>query len=512
MSRILKDWKRGDVVTAADLQALSDAVAMLECGAVPQGAVQGGQCRPVNEGPESWPWQVYAVATESGYKLRVMPGRVLVGYDADGAQFLELPADADGKVAGYDAANAEPQTVYLVLTGSVTVRQMTEREMMPGVTDATDREMPQQHTALTDAALTLTCTPPENALRVWPLAVMVRDFAQPLTQLQWGELSALEVRGLMDADGMPVLPTDRSAAAAWGSDEHREGMATLCAVDDGELSACLDTDGAVEFYLGPYDAGGDDPDPDEPPPDEPLPDDPDPEPDPWPVPDPQPVPPDPDPDPDKPTRVRYGYVAGEGFLRCDLVRLQDGKLYWELVQDPDFLAQICRNLRAPAQVTYTANGTSAGTRATVEMGLGTTAAACTGQQLSGTAQLVFHGTNATDASKKVEVRQFVWTASPVWQQPQTWYLSPTQLAKAGRFVQLDKGTPTSPGFVQAQVWHRIRIDKAAFRAAAQATFRQELAAVSVSGDDVSVSADTQVTATLHGSALQMRFSLILSDI
>lgn len=502
MSKFLKDWKPGDRVTADDMNALVDAVMELEARAVPQGATQGGQRRPAAESPDAWPWQVYAVATEEGPELHAVPGAVLVGFtEADGAQFLELPADADGKVAGFSPADADEAVVYLALTGSVTCSEPK---------DGPAANYPMQSVTAAELRLVLTCTPPAGALRLWPLAVYTKGAKQPLTQLQWGELSALEVRGLADESGQPVLPASRADAAAWGDEGHRSGMATMCSGGGATLSACLDEDAAVEFYLGAYDdgSGGDDPDPDP----DPLPDEPDPEPDPWPVPDPQPEPPDPDPDPDRPTRVRYGYVAGEGFLRCDLVRLQDGKLYWELVQDPDFLAQICRGLKAPAQVTYTANGSSAGTRATVEMGLGTTAAACTGQQMSSTAQLVFHGTNATDASKKVEVRKFVWTASPVWQQPQTWYLSPTQLAKAGRFVQMDKGKPTSPGFVQAQVWHRIRIDKAAFRAAAQAEWQRALSVTVLTGHETSVSADTRVTADLYGTALQMRFSMVLSDI
>lgn len=534
----LRDWQPGDVVTAADLQALADAVAMLEAAAPGGGAVarEAGQCRVENDGPVGLPWQVYVAPAADGMQLQAVPGRVLCGYGMRQITLNEMDSLPDFVTLAADAATVEDfempaagehVVVWLELTGRTVVRRLTGDDATTG--------LPMdgyQHTELRDASLRLTCKPVDDALRVWPLAVFTPGYEQPVTQLLWGDLSALECRGLVDANGVPVWPARRSDAAAWGTDEHRTGMATLAPVDfstpresvTGTASGCLDEDGALELYLGawfddsgeggngnggggggggggnewtdPDEPGDEDPD-DDVPPDGPY------------------VPVGPDVPPDGPTPsdtvVKYGYIAGEGFARCQLVRAGDGKLYWELELDGGYLAQVCAGIKAAATVTFHADGTQVGTHSAVEMGLGECRLTATGLGMTGTAGLEFGGLDGQDVSKKNSTLRLNYTAAPSWTQTRTWYLSPEKIHKAGDYVRLEEAkNGFQPfGFVKAMKWWRFSVNGAAFRAAAEGYFRAQLGKVSVSDSDVSTSYDSTVTGELTGSLISANFNIIL---
>lgn len=530
----LRDWQPGDIVTAADMQAMADTVAMLESMGHAAGAAPGGRCRQVTDGPQGWPWQVIALRGEDGYDLRVLPGKVLAGLQISEKEgldegeaaytYLELPtAEGADVVQDYDATK-DVATVYLELTGRVARRYLTLGELADAgrlgsveLTAAARTLMTENEVVeLADTALRVTCVPVDTALRTWPLAVVNKAHTQPVTQLIWGELSALECRGIARTDGKPVWPSDRTQSAAWGTRAHADGMDAVAPVEfstaaesiEGTLRACMDEDGALEFYLGEYttSTGGDEPDTDDPWEDDPGEDVP-PPPGPY-----NPPSPGPTPGPGI-TKVQYGYQAGEGFLRCDLIRAADDQLYWELELDPGFLARVCAALPVPVTVTYKAGGTQQGSKATVEMGLGDCAASATGMMLSGTAQLVFHGTNSVDASKKSATVNVNYTASPAWQQSRKWYLSPKKVHKAGAYVKLEKAKSgwQPGGFVEARAWYRFSVKKAAFRKKALAYLKKEMAAITVDGEAVSTSADSSVRAVLSGNLTAPVYTMTLGD-
>lgn len=539
----LRDWQPGDIVTADDMQALADTVAMLESAGTTGGAAPGGSCRRVTDGPQGWPWQVVALHGEGQYELRVVPGKVLAGVRMTGFgaglgdevleySYLELPA-AEGAdvVQDYDATK-DVATVYLELTGRVVRRYLTWGDMgdagfvnNSGMMTDDERAEKTGHEVvrLEDAALRVTCAPVDDALRIWPLAVVTKEHKQAVTQLLWGDLSALECRGVADAGGELVWPGDRTQAAAWGEAEHAQGMAVVAPVEfstdveriEGELYGCLDADGALEFYLGQYTEPGeiDDPPTDDPP---------------WEEEDEEEDGDDTPPGPFSPpggddddgggggggiTRVRYGYVAGEGFLSCDLVRAGNGKLYWQLVLAPDYLSRICANLPCPATVTVQGDGVQVGVLSDVEMGLGTVTVTATGMILRGTVALEFGGLDGDDVSTKKVTRKVTYKGNPVWSQPRTWYLTPNKVHAAGRYVMLDKAANGySPGgFVEAQQWYRFRVDKAAFLRAARNEFKKALGAIPVQDSQVDTSYDSCVVGTLTGTATAPVFDFKLQD-
>lgn len=544
-SVFLRDWQQGDVVTAADLQELTDAVSLLENMGrqLPQGSNAGAGVRRECDGPVEWPWQVLARPAAAGMELYVVPGRVLVGgnyefTNADGEvtggfDYVSMAGNVV-KVPGFDATQTEPQMVYLQLWGEVEVRQLQYGECWPPAEDEETAEFNtdlqgQQQVLLKNARLELACAPVASSLleqagllRVWPLAIYTPGHEQPVNQLQWGELSACECRGLVDSWGAVVWPAERGEAAAWGADGHGSGMATLAEADfstpcetiTGPLLGCIDADGAVEFYLGVHEAP------------------------PWTGPEPPVDPEEPtledleeegdgggddgggdgsdgddeeEKGPDEKIAVKIGYEAGDGFLSCALVR-KGGAYWWKLVLDPDFVRSAVQGLPVPAVMTLAANGSQAGTQGrTVEMGLGTTAASAGGAAATGTAQLVFHGSNTVDASTKTRTHQFNYSISLDFEVPEkTWYLSPRELSTAGSWVKLVRSNGASNFNVRAAEWWIWHVDREKFRRAGINQMKIELAKRSLSDSDVSISGDSTVTGTLSGTALAIHAESTLS--
>lgn len=540
----LRDWQPGDIVTADDMQALADTVAMLESTGPTGGAATGGRCRRVTDGPQGWPWQVIAQPGKEGYDLYVVPGKVLAGVrltwlgDGPGEEeveytYLELEPLSMGwppMVADYDATQPVA-TVYLELTGTVARRYLTWGDMVDAglmddpygmMTDADKaRKTGHEIVTLKYAYLRVTCAPVDTALRIWPLAVVNKEHKQPVTQLQWGDLSALECRGVaVDVAGGDVLwPTRWENGAAWGTTAHAQGMACVTPIGfstdveriEGELYGRLDADGSLEFYLGEYTEPGEI---DVPPPDDPSWEEEDEEDDETP------------PGPFYPsggggddgggggiTRVRYGYVAGEGFLSCDLVRAGNGELYWQLVLDPDYLSRICANLPCAATVTVQGDGVQVGVHGEVKMGLGTVTVTATGMILRGTVALEFGGLDGDDVSTKRVTRKVTYKGSPVWSQPRTWYLTPNKVHQAGHYVILDKAVNGySPGgFVEARQWYRFRVNKDTFTRAARNEFKKALGAIQVQDSEVDTRSDSSVVGTLTGTAIAPVFDFRLQD-
>lgn len=518
-SVFLRDWKAGDVVTADDLNELAAAVAMVEAVSPASAAARGvrHQRSVEDDGPAGMPWEVYAGASAGGLGLFVVPGRVLCGFGGhgDGDDELEWVRLAEDAVMVEDFEVPAPGrcvTVYLEMRGAVEVRRLRVDELAEEDAWLAGR----QFVALKDVVLRCTCKPDSEVLRVWPLAVYTPGHEQPLTQLLWGDLSALECRALVDAAGEPVWPSDRSQAGAWGTEAHGDGMTVLCAVDfstrqeriEGALRGCVALDGALELYAGKMprlsagggnEGGGDV----------------------WPD--------DPEDDggddggggggggysPVEPgggdTFVRYGYMAGPGFSACTLTTGRDGRLYWELTLDGAYLVRLCAGLKAAATVTFAGDGVQEGTWRPVEMGLGACRLDALGPGMTGEVGLVFGEVDAEEVGKKTSILRLNFEGNPVWSQEKRWYLSPKFVHQAGRYVVCEEGrNGLQPGgFVKAAKWYRWRIDAAAFRAAAEDYFRREMGRVSVADSNTATSFDSTVTGTLTGTLLNARFDLVL---
>lgn len=538
MSRFLDDFETGEVLRADALQGLSDAVAGLsmKLGLVDVAAAGGGGVVEY-DGGVAWPWQVMECEPEGELCLQVAAGEVLVGGDwqrldaegnGQGGWRYVRPAAEVLRVEGFDAAAGGVQVVWLVMRGEVRLRASGGEGYVERVMQLAELAGVEL-VAVAAAAGELPAG--GGVLRMWPLAVWDAGHEQRLTQLQWGELSAVECTGLVDEAGEAVWPQDRGEAAAWGTEAHAEGMARLCGVDfstegediTGELHGCVDADGAAELYLGftpPefYEGGESGSDGSGM----------------------QPMPGDEDEEedddgetgggtggggggggddegddetvtPDMKVSVKIGYEAGDGFASCVLVR-RGGGYYWKLVLDGEYVAEALMGVDVPGKVTFKANGTQAGTEGrTVEMGLGGVSASAGDGEVSGSAALVFHGTNAVDASKKTASVKVDHVMDAVLAAPKkVWYLSPRSSSTAGAWVKLTRSTGVSNFDVRATEWWTWSVDRERLRAAARTELQRALAEVSVSGGAVSVSEESTVTGTLSGTALDMVASAILS--
>lgn len=552
----VRDWKAGDVVSAADMDELVAAVGMLErvmAGKEGRG-VAGGCVQRECDGPVEWPWQVLASPGEAGMELYVMPGRVMVsgcgvwtdeaGVERGGFEYVTLPGNMV-RVDGFDAGLDVPQVVYLQLRGEVVARHLTYAEAYPDAELSGDEDgtLAAQYTGLRDARLELVCVPVEtvltpgaDVLRVWPLAIYSPGYEQPVTQLLWGDLSALECRGLVDSWGDVVWPSDRSGAAAWGSAAHGAGMATMVEADfstereviTGPLLACMDLDGAVEFYLGDRPAGvpdvpggggawddggsdvGDDGDldddgdgPDVPGDDgddgwdDDLPDDDDRD-------------PDEDAVPDGKVAVKIGYERGDGFSECTLVRRR-GAYYWRLVLDSEFVGSALAGMKVKGQVTLAANGSQKGTIADVKMSLGDSSASASGAKVSASGELLFRGTGGSSGvASRSHAVEYVLQPGAFAVEARTWYLSPRKLATAGSWVKLTRSDGLTSFDVRASEWWKWSVDVARLQAAAANEAQKQMAARAVSDAAVAVSHDSTVTATLTGTLLAATATATLS--
>lgn len=525
-SVFLKDWKKGDVVSAADLNDLVEAVALLEnagSGGAQVSARPGARLHEY-DAPVEWPWQVLLQYGPAGPELWVVPGCVLTGGCAPlagengeerGGWRYETMIGNLMKVPGFDAALTDPQVVYLVLKGEVRTRRLTNGDI-DAESDISTEENGEQFTELLNASLSLVCVPVETTmqegpLRVWPLAIYTPGAEQPVNQLQWGELSAVECRGVVDSSGDVVWPMDRSEAAKWGTDGHEAGMNVLAEADfstewetiTGPLYGTLDRDGAVEFYLGVHEAPGYvEPTPPAPGPgddeedgddfdedgdgDEDIDDDSDPGDD------------DDEPTDDKKIAVKIGYEKGEGFASCDLVR-RAGGYYWKLVLDAEYVRSVLQSVDVPAAMKLAAGGSQQGSIAVVQMSLGESAASGSGTAAMGSGELLFKGTQGS-YGVAARTHKFNYKISLNVDIPKkTWYLSPKKLSTAGSWVKLTSSRGASNFNVRASEWWMWSVDRAALQKAAANQLRQELNKRTLSATDASRSADSTVTGELSGT-------------
>lgn len=104
----------------------------------------------------------------------------------------------------------------------------------------------------------VTAKPREDALRVWPLAAIHYDDEEPITMLQWGDLSMLEIRGIKDINGKPLFPGQNNPTGNRFFDKnYGQGMAPLCDIDfsvgsshlQGILKGRIDNKAALELFL-----------------------------------------------------------------------------------------------------------------------------------------------------------------------------------------------------------------------------------------------------------------------
>lgn len=511
MSVFCKDFKKGDILTAGDLNEMVRVVQGLEVTAAGAagGFMVGGRGDAVLQA--RWPFEVTVGFDAAGERvLRVAAGRVLVDYNTEeGFVYDELPVGDDGfaLVEGY-AGEDGPVTVWLQLVGEI-----KETHLDDGGDGWTWFGEPVRRVVWTRRELRVSTEEVEGVVRRWPLAVVNCAHVQPVTQLLWGDLNALEVRGFVRTDGEVVWPGCTPDGALRRPEVHVplatvnfSGTVSESFSVSGVLRGGMAADGAFSFQLGaPVEsdawAGGawDEPDAE------------------W----------DEEEDDDEaggygdfedetveelepgsPTVVRYGYLVqpGDGFSECTLSTTEDGDVCWRLVLDEGFLAEVLEDLAGAATVTVTAEGSVPGAHATVEMGLG----GLTVTNESAAAELVFHGTNAVDASTKVMTKAVKYVVRPDWAQQKEWLISPSKVATAGRYVQRAEVAAPENGFVQASRWFRFRVDRAAFRQAAEDFLRAELGRVTLSGTVGDESNGCTVTGTLSGSLLKAKFALKLA--
>lgn len=532
----LRDWKKGDVVSAADLNDLVEAVALLEnaSSGVAQVSARPGARLHEYDAPVEWPWQVLLQYGPAGPELWVVPGCVLTGgcaplagengEERGGWQYETMPGNLV-KVPGFDASLADPQVVYLVLNGEVRTRRILRGEVDAEAAEPAE-ENGEQYTEVLNASLSLVCVPVETTmlegpLRVWPLAIYTPGAEQPVNQLQWGELSAVECRGVCDDYGDVVWPTNRSRAAAWGAAGHEAGMAVLTVADfsteretiTGPLYGTMDMDGALEFYLGvheapgyegptlpaPGDEDGDgddfdaDGDGDEDSDNDSNPDDDDDE-----------------TTDDKKIAVKIGYEKGEGFASCDLVR-RAGGYYWKLVLDTEYVRSVLQSVDVPATMKLAAGGSQQGSIAEVQMSLGESTASGSGTAAMGSGELLFKGTQGS-YGVAARTHKFNYKISLDVDIPKkTWYLSPKNLSTAGSWVKLTSSRGASNFNVRASEWWMWSVNRAALQKAAANQLRQELSKRTLSATDVSRSADSTVTGELSGTPVAILAKAELSD-
>lgn len=519
-----RDWQAGDVVTAADMQDLAAAVGMLENSLMSGSAAAAGDggAHRESDGPVYWPWQVVCRVASTGRELWVQPGRVLADvawqpvYDAMNSTYEPI------KVDGFDAEASTPQVVWLEYVREHTAVDLRWEDMPESGQSGVSQ---YEALRLADAARwALHClpvgeVPPATAYgRLWALAVYTAGHEQAVNQLVWGDLSALECRGVCDAAGVVLWPTDRSAAASWGSTGHEAGMAVITAVEastpkeaiNGTLMGCLDVDGALEFYLGyperpqqPEDyTGGEENDKvfddvdDDPGGDDYVPpgDDNDDE--------------EEEEDDDTVITVKYGYEAGEGFSGCTLVK-KSGKWYWKLTLDAAYINEVLTALEVPAQLTLKASGTSPGIYAGVTMTLGASSGAFGAGACTGSGGLLFKGTaGSTGVASRTHQGKYLISASI--SASKTWYLSPTVKSTAGAWVKCTDQAGGRRFSVQATAWRRFDVDRATLRQVAINTAKKYANARAVSDTDTSSSADSTVTGTLSGTLINITANAVLS--
>lgn len=223
---------------------------------------------------------------------------------------------------------------------------------------------------------------------------------------------------------------------------------------------------------------------------------------------------DEDPNPANRPAVQVGYERGEGFKSCSLVR-RKGEYQWKLVLDGAAVSAALRNVTVPGSLTLAADGTQLGTNGrTVEMGLnrnGGNSASVSGKKVSGTAALVFHGTNNVDADLKRVTCDLQFRFDLDVNVPdKVWYLSTTEVSSAGSWVRRTQSNGQSCFQARASEWYTFSVDMAALKAAAVNELKRRLASRRVSDVDVSTSHDSTVTGTLSGNMLNSTASAILS--
>ncbi len=233
-----------------------------------------------------YPWEVRLAGGDAGYAVLVRAGAVVVRWVLRGSEenwqastcaVLEWPfgeCDVTSEQAWQELRvpmGMECFDVWLVCRGEVSAGGVVPQEVTQGALEWRLEVLEQGKV-------------PQSPLRVWLLASVDVRHAAPVTQHVWGELDMCEVRGLLAADGSPVLPEVDGALPS--QFESVEGYKVLAAMKesgtgfqiDTAVKAALDGDGFLRLVAGEEgvlfgedDGGGGDDDVD--PPDPPPPDD-----------------------------------------------------------------------------------------------------------------------------------------------------------------------------------------------------------------------------------------------
>lgn len=514
----MKEFESGEILTAARLNEWAEEVTPgISGGEVSARTVRAGG-RAAGDEAYDVPFRVSVYADEAGRVMaEVGPGRVWLGTVRRGEPF----EDREFKEAFFDvfsdparqyaeasdelpAETAEGSGVKVWLTAHYKTREQRVRVSWAAGIGVHSYERVNVWNGEEPTWRVVCGEDPGDCERAWLLAVVHADDEEPVTQLTWGDLELGELRGVLTSQGRALQASAEDFG--WGGN----GLSVLASGEahydfgggvHGTFSGGVDSLGRVEFFLGPPEehdygggsgddfgtadngggggggggsGGGGDGDDDDGPPD--------------------------------PNKSTYGYVGGEGI---DSVTYNAG--VWTVKVSARALIEALAGTEVGGSVTFKAGGTVQGSEAVVEMGLGATSAAAGRDAVDGSAELVFHGTNDVDASKKKDVRSMKIRCSPTWDAEQEWHISGEEKAVGSQYVRVRRLTSGLDFMgVECEEFYEISIDLERFKQAAVNTWRRHLSSITLSDRDVSKSEGDTVTGALSGTVRSMTAAFKLS--
>lgn len=518
----MNEFKSGEILTAKRLNEWAEAVQPVRSSGDSVTAVRKVGGRAAGDEAYDVPFRVSVYAAADGRVMaEVGPGRVWVGDVCQGGvtkvvehktAFFDVFSDPSRQYAEaadeLPSESSEGSGVKVWLTARYTMRE--QRIKMDWATGLGVHSYERFKVwSGGEPTWRVVCgDDPGDCERAWLLAVVHADDDEPVTQLTWGDLDLGELRGVMTVQGRALqATTDDFGLGGSGLDVLARGSASYDWGGGvrGTLSGGVDAVGRVEFFLGmpedhTYSGGGGD-----------------------------------DFGTDDPgsgggggggggggsgsggggggggggaddLKCKYGYMGGAGI---ESVTYEDGE--WVVKVSASALLDALAGTEVNCTVTFSAGGAVQGEFASVEMGLGDTSAAGGSTAVSGSAALVFHGTNDVDASKKKDVKSVKIQCSPVWDAEQEWRIDGDTKAVSSQYVKVRRQASGMDFIgVTCEEFYEISIDLARFKQAAVNTWRRHLSSVSVKASDESTSEGDTVTGELSGSLQGMTAAFTLS--
>lgn len=213
--------------------------------------------------------------------------------------------------------------------------------------------------------------------------------------------------------------------------------------------------------------------------------------------------------------VPHGYIAGEGFKSCELVKV-DGVYYWKLTLDENYTSQLCQNLNVPAKLKMQTQGFSDGYIANVYIGWKRAgeyhSCEVNSSELVASGVFEFAGTDQDDVSLKLVTHNFEWNNDRKWIEERVWWLKADEVHSAGAFVdvqQLNRNEDLP--WVQASQWYKFSVNRRRFKGNAKKFFRKKLKLATFADSAESWASDTVIVGNLSGNATSLQAVFELGD-